>query len=231
MEVLKGKRAFEIAQKYQPTIYQEFMDVRDCITPVIMEKDLLVYNLLDTIKSPLLYFLASETTTHFYVLYMVYHAFDYSKCGISIINKLDSHRHDTESMLVGIEKSTGFMTLATVSHNSLNFAKDLHKSDVFIEAATHAIYPYDGELFKLKMVMVYNQYNLDNFGDYTKEELDTLEKGLTASSGVNFPTTMCDNILRLQTTNQSNNDLRHEPGDIWFNPERVFRVAERFNRI
>lgn len=223
---LEKELALEIARKYQPKIYQEIKDIKDFITPILLG-ELAEHAIIEQLKNPILYFKSSEDFEFYYILFMIYHPFDYSTS--SVFKSLDEHRHDTESVLIRINKKTKTCTVATVSHHSFIFAR-LPAPVVFVSAETHAIKPIDSvKIENKKMLMLYQDTPLDNMGEYTEKEIKVLTEEFNKTH-VNFPTQMSDNVLKLQSINERE-EFKHEVGDIWYRPDRVFKSAERFGKI
>ncbi len=128
----------QLAYKYAPILAQKISDewpVADQIAPVdfagsiadIAKNPEKLYRLGDNDKIPAkVYYSVCETTTHFFLIYAVYHVLDWWKRYSSedlynlIRDSLDEHIHDMEGALLIVTKQPKTLVdgLVTVAHNN-----------------------------------------------------------------------------------------------------------------
>jgi hypothetical protein len=232
VSIVQGKLAGKLAAKYTPVVYQEFTDIRDCLTPIILDSFMKKHSddlLLAAIVQPTLYYKISEDENWLYCFYMTYHPFDWSNFSIEFIRKLDEHRHDTESILMRVaKKSTGTVKkgrvdICTVYHKSFLFENDSDGS-VYIQAEGHGIKPFNfNELDKEKNLLRYNSFDLVNWSVIPNNAWATYRKFF--SSKVNLPDEQFDSRMRKRFTRSC------KVGDIWHRPDVLFNLAERMHYL
>ena len=144
---VESKKAHEIAHKHRLTIFQEWASAFDGITSIQLSlypkqiKD----KLLQLIDNPVLYFAVQEDDRCYYINYLIYHSFDWADYKIPLIkdwlNKQDSHQHDTESVLLQIDKESGSILDALIDLMLKKMSYLPHEKDMIIlhiDAATAA---------------------------------------------------------------------------------------------
>jgi len=216
-KIVEKNRAAEIAKNHCPVIYQEFKSINDCIVPIYLEKDV-NKKMNELVNHPTLYYRVREDENNFYIFYMVYHAFDWSD--IPIIGVLDSHRHDSESILIKKDKSSGITDWVTVAHYTFNYYPKTPIRLVYINAENHAI--FHGSCIrhlKDQIYLRYSKFNLINLDEIDTKEVVRIKKEFKKSL-VNFPSGLYDKKLLMQYPK------RHSIGDIYDRPERLFSLLE-----
>jgi len=233
------KTAKTLAAEYCPIIWQELEAAQDFITPVLLgdiRPDGLSATILRYLRTPTLYYRVMQDSKYTYLLFMVYHPFDWSDCAIPIVNKLDSHRHDTETILLRVAKPGNWglkkrrMDACCVFHKSFKFKRN-SSGDFFIEAQGHGISPMSSDYVNAdRNIIRYSHFDLVNFENIPQDTLlgwkDEFNK-----QGVNFPDQQYDSFMRRHFWRSKRDDLRHDIGDIWSRPDRVFHCAEKVNRV
>ena len=216
-----------IAGTYVPTIYQEYDSVFDLISPIRLESvEKVIENFAEIVSLPTLNFGVREDSEFWYIYYMVYHPYDVSFSPIKIIRKLDSHRHDTEGILLRVQKSTGVTDIITVSHFLFKCARKAQRS-VVIEANSHAIRPYNGtDLGPRGNYMVYKLFDLVDLN--TLQETGDWERIRSdISKTASMPDEQYDNILSGSPSGHRIN----KRGDIWNRPDRLCKSLELTGRL
>ena len=105
-----GKKAKEIAKLLQPEIHQHVEGMFDMISPLHLSGGNDEYvKMATSMKKPPLHYIVHEDDDYVYCYYWIYHAYDWSDrnlpCFIKkVVDKMDSHRHDTEGVLVRAKK-------------------------------------------------------------------------------------------------------------------------------
>jgi len=229
------KNAEKLAVKYRPIIYQEWKDIRDFLTPLILHNSA---NMLEEMKKPTLYYKVMEDGRYWYISTVVYHPWDWSDHPIWFIRKWDSHRHDTESILMRIEKkkSEGLskkvpkganrIDICTVFHSSFIFKKYSDRQ-VYIEPEGHGIKPFNPKMLKEDRNFIrYNKYDFVDWATIKEAEWEQLRKKL---KGVNLPDKQFDGQFKLRF--RTKGEMNHLPGDNWNRPDVLFRQAKISNRI
>lgn len=232
-------KARQQARVVTPVIWQEFQSAKDCLTPIIVggiKANSIPAVLLRGMKAPTLYFKSMEDSEWEYTHFTIYHPFDWSGSSISFIRDWDSHRHDTEGILIRRSKRPGRISrkhridACTVFHNSLQFQRN---SDLqfHIQAQGHGIRDAGKNVKADRNYLRYSNFDLVDWGNWPGEELAKLKREFNRT-GVNFPDQMYDSSMRLRFSNPAyNGGLTHLPGDIWYRPDILFECAERINRI
>jgi len=225
----------ELVSKYRPIIYQEWKDIRDCLTPLILggvqDETSRLTDIINGIKQPTLYYKVMEDDSWYYVATVVYHPWDWSDHPIAFIRKLDSHRHDTESILMRIEKNKAWLgprriDICTMFHTSFMFKRHSDRK-VHIQSEGHGITPFNPKKLKEECNFIrYTQYDFVSWANVKKPEWEELR---TKLKGVNLPDRQFDGQLSLRF--RSRGEMNHRPGDNWKRPDILFRQAEITNRI
>lgn len=226
--VVEPGQAARIANDNRLTIYQKWGQVKDCLTPFLCGKltDEQA-SVAEWASQPTVYYAVREDETYWYVFNLLYHTFDYSTSTWSIIQKWDSHRHDTEGVLLRVSKETNVADICTVAHSSFFFRRNSDRR-VHVEKGSHAIRPFDAGLVKDDAnYLIYKKYDLVNLLSIDPKRWEEI-KAEFRLSGVSAPEDQSDNILRLMTVNRRH---KHLIGDIWYRPDMVFIVAEETNRM
>lgn len=243
-ELFDEKKELELAKEYCPVIFQQFEDIRDFLTPIILKgvkKSDIPEVLMDSITKPTLYFKVMEDSNWYYLAYMTFHPWDWSDRKLPFflkgwIDKMDSHRYDTETILIRVAKNTGWgrrkgkKDICTVSHHFFKFMKD-SSGAVMIESQGHGITPYEQTHLKEedKMMMVYSPKNFTLI-PYKELDWEALRKEFNPK--VNMPDQQSDNILLKRFKwDWDSTGGRAEKGDIWNRPDILFRHAEIAKRL
>lgn len=235
--LVSAAHAEQLVKQYPPVIYQQIKGVKDFLTPMFLDKlptkedgslDTMRIDaaLASLIEQPVLYYRVMEDDQYWYLLYMVYHPFDWSDAGWSFIRDIDSHRHDTECILFRIHKKTVETTVCTVFHNSLLFKRQPDRA-VCIQQEGHGIRPFDISMLYGVNYMVYHQYELKDLASLDQVTLELMESEFKGAT--NMPGEQVDFILKLMTWTKRRD--KAEAGQIINAPDEVFVVAERYNRI
>lgn len=235
LTVIKNdKESRKLVEKYNLTIYQEWESIRDFLTPLILEdikdeaKHLL--RLIKEIEKPTLYYKVMEDDIWYYIAIVVYHPWDWSDHPIAFIRKWDSHRHDTESILMRVKKKKiklfpRRVDICTVYHKSFVFKKHSDRQ-IYIQPQGHGIRPFKPKMLKEERNFIrYKNYNFVNWANVKKPEWEELRKRL---NGINLPDMQHDTMMKLRFRRDPDN---HRPGDNWKRPDVLFHHAERSNRI
>lgn len=201
-----------LATFYAPKIYQEFNSVFDLITPISLQKvEEVIKDFAKIASRPVLYFGAKEDSTYYYLYYMVYHPFDISQSSIKLIRKWDSHRHDTEGVLIRANKVTNKRDAITVSHCEFLTQKGFD-GRLVIEANGHGIRPYN-ETGPSGNYVVYENYEFEDLGQYPKSKWELLRSNF--GGGVKMPDEQHDTGI--------GNIRNNRRGDIWNRPDVLFK--------
>lgn len=241
-----SKLAHEKAHKYRLSIFQEWSGALDGITSFQFGLDTkkIKDNLLELIDDPVLYFAVQEDDEHYYINYLIYHPFDWADYKVPIIgkvlkindylNRLDSHRHDTESVLLQINKETGLINMVTVSHYSHIFGWDV-KPEIIIESHSHAIRPKgDEKLCDDRMYRIYQplSYRLENIFDWSDNKKDEIKNQLKLHGDISWLDEQFDGILKNTTATgrYRSQGLQHLPGDIMNDPDKLIKIGRKLGR-
>ena len=112
MKKVEPQKAMQIANQYRLRIFQEYKSLLDGITSFQFEVDVrkVKKKLIELVERPVVYFAVQENTGFYFINYLLYHPFDWADYWIPLLkdwlNKIDSHRHDTESVCLRIDKET-----------------------------------------------------------------------------------------------------------------------------
>lgn len=239
-KIQNHNKAIKLAKEYHPIIYQEWINIYDFITLMMLDKypdNLQWYTriLSKKINSPTLYFKAMEDLSWYYLSFMVYHFWDWSNNSIYFIKDLCSHQHDTESILMRISKKPcGLFSkkpkidICTVFHKSFIFKKNSDRK-VIIQPKGHGIRPLEsGNLEKSKYnIIKYTIFDFENLTMKTDSWWTDIKKKL---NGTNTPNEQYDTIMRAKfCTNRYLHN--HEPGDNWNRPDILFEHAKILGKI
>jgi hypothetical protein len=84
MNIVDRESSFQFAKTYAPVIYQEYRSIFDLISPLNIEENRCIAysNIPELVEEPTLYFGVREDSDYYYILYMVYHSFDWSSSKI-----------------------------------------------------------------------------------------------------------------------------------------------------
>ena len=241
---VESKKAHEIAHQYRLTIYQEWSGALDGITSFQFGfyPDKIMKNLLDIIDNPVLYFAVQEDDEFYYINYLIYHPFDWADYKVPVIGKIvnetfnrwDSHRHDTESVLLQVNKESGIINIVTVSHYSHIFGWNI-KPEIIIASHSHAIRPKKDEaLYGDKMYRVYQplSYRLENMFGWSDSKTESIKKQLKISGGISWLDEQFDGIIKNTTFAKKyrSQGLQHLPGDIILDPAKLIEIGEKLGR-
>ncbi|MEW5761493.1 MAG: hypothetical protein AB1779_12085 [Candidatus Thermoplasmatota archaeon] len=157
----------QIAEVYAPVFYQDTGDRFDYITNFDFDNDFVGNNNWENAEKyslkAYIYYAVTETETHWFIFYAVFHPRDYTSFEFEFL----SHENDLEGLVVVVEKDGTkygkFLLMETYAHfnfyqytNSKNVSNAHEKIDgnvifydnthplVYIEVAGHGIYGYDG---------------------------------------------------------------------------------------
>lgn len=239
------KRAYYIASKCKAIICQEWKSVKDGITAVALgSAPKVLSNLMALVDDPVLYFSVRENDEVYFIMYMVYHPFDYSEFNFDfplvgeaisgLIQKWDSHRHDTEVFVLKKYKKSNRVDCISVFHYQFIFKKGIEsdkKVYILIQKEGHGIKPITKEDFiktcLSKDVRTYHKYRLENMLEWTEKNWENLRKEFN-SYGVKMPDEHYDGVLKLNTHIGRVKRLKgsHLPGDLWYKPELTFNQME-----
>lgn len=221
MELVKDKsRAMTLADSLCPKIIQEWSKIFDFLSPIQLgSMDEVIARLHSEISKPTLYYSVREDDEHVYVLYMTYHAYDYSLSDIIIVKELDSHRHDSESILIRYNKETQKCDMITVCHNTFKFESPSLR-EVCIERGSHAIRPLSEKKPRGNFI-TYQPGMIDLFRieDWDIEYIQRLQKSFHK---VNLPWQQYDERL----IGSPSGRMVNKRGDIYHRPNRVFESAK-----
>jgi len=239
--ITDNEESLTLAKTYKPIIYQEWQDIRDFLTPlmfktvngesILTDERQQLLDIIEEIKKPTLYYKAMEDQYWWYICYVVYHPWDWSDHPIGFIRKMDSHRHDTESILLRIERSRPLfgrrgIGICTVHHSSFIFKRHSDRQ-VYIQPQGHGIKPLEPKMLKEDRNFIrYTNYDFVNWANIKKPEWEKLRQKL---KGVNLPDKQFDGQMNLRFRNRGEDN--HRPGDIWKRPDALFRQAAIMNRI
>jgi len=214
---------FEIAENYAPDFYQD-VDVTDgwCsaqsksgsadwITAVDYDGDWDTSNNWNNMVAardrgellPYVYYYATYTETHFFILYSVYHPRDWTD--VPLLCSLDSHENDMEAVLVTAERTRtgGFgdvINAQTIWHTEvLDYSgseiiyADEKKPTMFIEAKGHGMRVFKGDSDKDGSYIRYSQN--------TKEAIQPDKDSKNLPQDVTYELLALENTLWLQKDN------------------------------
>ena len=242
MKKVDAQLACEIANSNLLTIWQDWQSPLDFITPILTSPDIKMIKdkILNFAKDPVLYYGVQEDNSYYFINYIVYHPFDWADHKFFIkgirdwLNKADSHRHDTESICIRVNKKSRVRDICTVAHFSHRFAWKT-SLDVSSESESHALTPFKDADFSGRMPVVYTpgSYRIENFMEWSDYKLLTIKKLLKQQSGgrVNWIDTQFDVEMRQATAGGFLKKRgQHMPGDIINDPAKLFRIAKRLGR-
>lgn len=238
MKLVNHKKAVKLAERFQPLICQKISGNKDYITPFLFMSDRKALKaLVEKIYEPVLYYYVQENEEYYFINFLVYHPFDWSECKIKFIRDRDSHQSDSESITLRIHKIYEVIDICTVYHYSHKFAWNIDTFEectpiVLCEDHSHALSPINS-LPKNPKKMIHYYYpgsykRLEDIGQWDEGKLHIVRRGLRRH-GVNWLTEQYDQDLKLKTCREDDEE-RHDPGDIILNPDKLFRIAERYNR-
>lgn len=209
------KKAHSLAQRFSPKIHQEWKNLKDSITKlVIADRDVLEMLLPSLVSTPTLYFRIMEDNNYYYAFYLVPHVFDWSDFPIKIIRELDSHLFDTEALCFRVSKKDHFdVDVATVAHSRFYFGR-AESYEVFIESEGHGIYPYENQ--KSKVEVIYDKYRLENLDRMTARQWELIQKALGPKAKI--PHEQADSKLL--------KGKKHRKGDMYLRPNVLFEIAD-----
>lgn len=225
--VVGQKKAFQIASEYSPVIYQEFKALEDFLTGIVLDTDENVRSQLPRlIVSPIVYFAVREDERWYYCFYMLFHPFDWSSSGIPVLRRADSHKYDTESVLIRILKiRPRVRDIATVFHNQIKFQRN-SDGEVFVEAEGHGIRPLEAKyLDSADKYLVYRHYSLRNLMLLKSKQWEKLKREFNKHK-VKMPDQMVDAVMARSVFGR-----RHKRGDIWHRPDVLFEFAKSKGRL
>ena len=224
LTITKNNRAKQLSWMFRPIIYQEFESYKDLITRILVKKsDRKIESVLKEARKPTIYYSVLEDSSFYYIYYMVYHPFDWSKFPIPCLRSLDEHDHDTEGILLRVHKSNPVdkhlpVNMVTVAHNTF-LVQPRAKGKVCIKSGSHAIYPYE-QSTPITNHLIYYDYKLENMRKWSNKEWERMRACL---KGVNMPDEQfCSAWLSTEW---------HSVGDIWNFPNKIFDLAFKFNLI
>jgi len=224
---VEENRARRIAKQFCPIIHQGFSGAYDCLTPIMLDNNVnkIEKNFVLLTRKPTLYFQVRSDLSYYYAFYMKYHFYDWAESKIPIIGKLiekwDSHLHDTESILFRINKKNENIDAITIFHHSHLFGKN-NGRNVYIESHGHGIIPSMCKTgFDDQNVLTYRRFNFEYIGDMTTKKWEKLSQKM---KGVLLPYEQVDRSLLLQTRRSKN--YSHFAGDIWYRPDELFKTME-----
>jgi hypothetical protein len=227
--ITDNNRASVIAHLLRPQIYQEWSSIKDFLTGIVMGKEQSTLEILPSlIANPEVYYRTSEDNDYYYAFYMLFHSFDWSSFPIGFIADLDSHRFDTESILVRAKKAYFPVIqgdIATVSHKSIKFKGDIRKVTVFVEKEGHAIKPFEKRYLSTAKYTVYNEYKLESFDDMLWSQW-RLFKRVLRLHGVGGPDELYDSRWLYSPFG-----IRHYREDMFNHPNKIFEKALETKRI
>lgn len=220
------KLAHTLAKRYAPIIYQSIKSQKDFIMPFMYGTDeraeqVICANITDRC---VLYFNVREDKTYWYCYYLVYHPFDWTSSTSKLMQKWDSHRHDTESILFRVRKKDESIDSVTVAHYLFHFEKNHNNRKVSIEAESHAIHVYKKHPAGGN-VMVYKVFELKDLQLFTKKQWEELKKELKGNASL--PQEQYDSIFRSGFSGRRFN----KKGDIYNRPEQLFKAAKMKGRL
>lgn len=214
-EILENREvALKLAERYAPKIYQEFGSFFDLIAPIQLSKlEYVIKDYAIVSSQPTLNFQVRDDEDYWYIYYMVYHCFDVSFSKLKLFRKLDSHRHDSESILLRVEKNTGRCDMITVSHYLFKGEANSNRR-VVIERNGHGIHPYT-EGGPSGNFLVYNIFGFFDLDSVPVKDWEDMRK---IFDGVSMPDEQYDSRMSNGPQGRRHN-LR---GDIYNRPEVVF---------
>ncbi len=221
VKTITGRRGNRLAQKHFPRIIQELKSPADLIIPV-------TFGDFVPVAKPTVYYAASETESHYYLLYCFYHYRDYSTLPPPI-NKLDSHRHDFEGVLVCQRKGERSGLVFTRSHYTFIRGQFWRFPVVHIEAGGHAISPVNSlEIVnivagirsgKKENVLIYDDANLRDMRSKSFQDRWGDIKRHFNSNKVMMPDEWNDSRIQRKYG-------RRTDGLVWRDPEEFVRRAK-----
>lgn len=215
--VIESELARSLAIHFSPTIYQEWSSIKDCLTPLVLDKDVMLEKLAEIIEEPTLYYSIREDDDHWYAYYMKYHPFDWSNSGFCLIRLLDSHKHDSEGMLFRIQKKSERIDVVTVYHYDFLFASSIDRK-VTIEREGHGIYPYS--LYKpVGSNLVYKSFSYVNLNDQNKRWWNEVREAFGGNAK------MPDEQFASRVLGSPSLRRKNKRGDIFLRPEVLFQTA------
>lgn len=213
-----------LAEKWRPRIYQEFQSIFDLLSPICVDK---VENVIEDFAIitgyPTLYHGVREDRCYWYVYYLVYHPFDVSAYPVKLVRKLDFHRHDTEAILLRIEKANMLVDMVTVNHYSFKCQQKTMDRRVVIEANGHGIRPYASRGPKGNY-LTYKVFDYIDLLCFSTAQWEALRRSF---NGVSMPDEQYDTILCGSPSGRRVN----KRGDIWLRPDRLFKSLELIGRF
>lgn len=228
-------RAMQLAEQYRPFIYQEWKDRRDFITPMtFMNKQTIYQQLHIYTKQPTLYFLIRESNSiaksqgdnYLYAFYLVFHPFDWSDSKLLPLKMAETHNFDTESLCFRHNLDTNRMDVATVFHYRIKFGKDIRDRRIFIQSEGHGILPYkDGLLNRADMVMAYFNYRFVDLQVVRSQQWIKIKQYLGEHAKI--PHEQADTFWLYHQGSKT----RHTPGQMFLEPDQLFKKAEEVKYI
>jgi len=228
--------AQNIAEEYHPVIHQQLPsdqanDYLDFLTPFMFNDPHLRQppraDIESAASNPRVYYGIMEDDTLYYIYYLAYHPVNWKT-----VLGMGWHRHDTEGILIRVGKShqprKDIVTVCHYSHPSAAHAR----LSVLCESRSHCIKPLISEPSRGRYRR-YAGYELENIGDMYDQSLSSgrgspWERLRANLYGVDLPDRQLDKDLHLQTFNNPRRYGRHFEGDIWVDPQNLFRQLERY---
>jgi len=220
VEVVEDARTrLELASKFVPRMEAEYGSVFDLISPIQLNKvDDVVKNFAVIVSKPTIGFGVKTDDTYWYIYYLVYHPWDVSFSQIKLFRKLDSHKNDTEGILLGVNKDSLSIDMITVSHNRFLVDWNSITRCVVIESETHAITPRSlggpGGNY-----LVYKVFDFMDLNLLSSQEWEVYRESMKPAS---MPDMQYDSILSSSPTGRLNN----RRGDIWNRPDHLFKMLK-----
>lgn len=211
-----------LALSHRPIFYQEWKDLRDFPTKILLGKPgPILDNLAESMKTPALYYSIREDEKFLYFYYLLYHPFDWSSSKVKFIKKLDSHQHDTEAVALRVHKGRRKLRfiIATMNHHRFIFRETFSRR-VVVRTESHAIFPIEDRPPTGNYLAYQTFSKYVDFNSYTKADWKALREGMPGRA---LPQDQKDAVLSMGSSGRRHN----KPGDIFSRPERFFRSAER----
>ena len=227
LEVVRDtKISTELVKMYSPVVYQQvntcserkfsLLDLLTSIQVAFMTEGEVNAKLPLLVEHPTLNFSVRQNDNFWFIYYLLYHPFDWSNSRSTICKVLDSHRHDTEAMLVRVLKKDKLVDLITVCHQVF-LGKRNSNLWVTVESCGHGIRPYSKRALSGNYI-AYKVFDLFDLNILSAEQLSDLSKVLGKYS--------FENQTDSRLVGSPSGTLVNKPGDIFHHPNKVFKVFE-----
>jgi len=243
---LPDKEILEIAKKFAPIFIHEIgpNEKADIFTDVDFDSDWKGDNNWQNLEKfelePSVYYEVMRTSTHYFIMYALYHPRDYSYLCLPVL----CHENDMEGVLVVVDrKSNQWIYTESVAHNFIYSQENLKNQErptLIVEWGGHGIYP-PGESAPHRATKVFNPqiYDLEPIAKIWNLQFKehSLFEGQFDYEGERYRVTQIPkSFMGRRWTNDAANPpwawvdlLQGQRGEIFFDPAHY--VAEKHKKL